>query len=75
MKDPAESFFAFLFGVALTLTVFTFACDPPHQTVRDQITAAMGCTVISAAEAAPGVEGLSPSAVYWRCKDGKVYVR
>jgi hypothetical protein len=75
MDDPAESFFAFMFGIFITLIVLTVACDPPHKVVKDHTTAAMGCTVISKEEAAPALEGLSTSAVYWRCKDGKVYVR
>lgn len=40
---------------------------------RYHVKAAVGCTSITKEEA--GVQVEDPAAVYWRCKDGKVYVR
>lgn len=75
MEDPAESFAAFLLGIMVTLTVLGVACTPSHVAVKAHTKAALGCMVISEQEAAAGLVGLPNDAVYWRCKDGKVYVR
>jgi len=62
-------------GVVATLLVIVIACTPPDQQIKAHTTAAMGCTVISKSEAMGAVEGLPADAVFWRCGDGKVYVR
>jgi hypothetical protein len=75
MDDADNWVFGFLTGGLVVVMVMGVACTPPHDLIKAHTTRAMGCTVISPAEAAPSLEGLPSNAVYWRCKDGKVYVR
>lgn len=61
-------------GLIIGATIFSFivpgACTHAR---KEHARAALGCTVITAEDA--GVRSDDSTAVYWRCKDGKVYMR
>lgn len=70
-----ESFADFLFGLFVG-AIFVGVVIAPAACVdsrRSHVKAAMGCTVVSETEI--GLINSDSNVVYWRCKDGKVYVR